>query len=471
MIGTTLAAISGTTPGVRGGEELLVELDRASAQPLHRQLADGLRSAIRTGRLAPHSRMPSTRVLASDLGVSRRLVVDAYSQLVAEGFLSSRHGSGTVVATVETASAPQHTESARRYDVDFLAGSPDLGSFPRAAWLRALRAGLAETGSESLGYIQPQGLPVARIAVADYLRRTRGVQADPRHIVLCSGATQAIALLARALGSDELPLAMEDPGFWLHRMLLRHNGIDPVPVPVDEEGLDVGALADSGARTVLSTPAHQSPTGVVLSATRRTSLVEWARAGHLVIEDDYDAEYRYDRAPVGALQGIAPDRVIYLGSTSKTLAPGLRIGWMVLPPRLVDAMSLSKGLADAGSSVMDQIAFAKLLSSGGYDRHLRQMRRRYLTRRNALLAALARHLPHATVLGAAAGVHLTVRFPDGYPVADLVRRAAAMRVNVEALAPCHADPATAPPGLLLGYANLTESQIEAGVAVLAKAAS
>jgi GntR family transcriptional regulator/MocR family aminotransferase len=459
-------AVSGTS----SGPELLIELDRAVSEPLHRQLADGLRTAIRTGRLAPHTRMPSTRVLATDLGVSRRLVVDAYSQLAAEGFLVSRHGSGTKVATVETASARRHNEQARRYDVDFLPGSPDLGSFPRAAWLRALRLGLADIGSESFGYVEPQGLAAARAAVADYLRRTRGVQADAQHIVLCSGATQAIALLGHALQDSELPLAMEDPGFWLHRMILRHNGIEPVAVPIDDDGLDVAALADSGAKTVLTTPAHQSPTGVVLSATRRTALVEWARAGHLIIEDDYDAEYRYDRAPVGALQGIAPDRVVYIGSTSKTLAPGLRIGWMVLPPQLIGAIRLSKTLADTGSSVMDQIAFASLMTTGGYDRHLRQMRRRYLLRRNALLEALARYLPQATVLGAAAGVHLTVRFPDGYPIADLVRRAAAMRVNVEPLAPCYADPATAPPGLLLGYANLTESAIDAGVQALAQAA-
>ncbi|MEN3321215.1 MAG: GntR family transcriptional regulator / MocR family aminotransferase [Mycobacterium sp.] len=459
-------AISGTN----AGPELLMELDRAAAVPLHRQLADGLRAAIRTGRLTPHTRMPSTRVFAADLGVSRRLVVDAYSQLVAEGFLFSRQGSGTRVATVEQATAPRRIEPMRRFDVDFLPGSPDLGSFPRGAWLRALRAGLTEIGSESLGYVEPQGLTMARSAIADYLRRTRGVQADAQHIVLCSGATQAIALLGQTLRDSELPLAMEDPGFWLHRMVLRHNGIEPVPVPVDEDGLDVGALAASGATTVLTTPAHQSPTGVVLSASRRAALLEWARAGRLVIEDDYDAEYRYDRAPVGALQGIAPDRVVYIGSTSKTLAPGLRIGWLVLPQPLVGAVRLSKSLADTGSSVMDQIAFAALLTTGGYDRHLRQMRRRYLARRNALLDALARHLPQATVLGAAAGVHLTVRFPDGYPIADLVRRAAAMRVNVEPLAPCYADPAGAPPGLLLGYANLTESQINAGVAALARAA-
>ena len=468
-------AVLGTTPTqfapcVRGGPELLIELDRAAAVPLHRQLADGLRTAIRTGRLAPHTRMPSTRVLAADLGVSRRLVVDAYGQLAAEGFLLSRHGSGTRVATVDAASAPKHPPTARRYDIDFLPGSPDLSSFPRAAWLRALRTGLAEIGSESLGYVEPQGLAVARSALADYLRRTRGVQADAQHIVLCSGATQAIALVARALQDDALPLAMEDPGFWLHRMVLRHNGVEPCAVPVDDDGLDVEALTACGARTVLTTPAHQSPTGVVLSPARRTALLDWARTGNLVIEDDYDAEYRYDRAPVGALQGIAPDRVMYVGSTSKTLAPGLRIGWMVLPPQLLGAVRMSKSLADTGSSVMDQIAFATLLSSGGYDRHLRQMRRRYLIRRNALLDALARHLPQARVLGAAAGVHLTVRLPDGFPVVDLVRSAAAMRVNVEALAPCYADPTTAPPGLLLGYANLTESQIEAGVQVLALAA-
>jgi GntR family transcriptional regulator/MocR family aminotransferase len=457
-------ALSGTT----SGPELLVELDRAGADPLHRQLANGLRDAIRTGRLAPHTRLPSTRVLAADLGVSRRLVVDAYSQLAAEGFLLSRHGSGTRVATVDAAAAIERDsgEPRTRYDIDFAPGSPDLSSFPRNAWLRALRQGLAEMESDAFGYVAPQGLPAARVAVADYLRRTRGVLADPQHIVLCSGATQAIALLAQTLRST--PFAMENPGFWLHRMVLHHNGINPVPITVDDDGLDVGALAASGAEAVLATPAHQSPTGVVLTAARRTALMEWARAGNLVIEDDYDAEYRYDRAPVGALQGIAPDRVIYVGSTSKTLAPGLRIGWMVLPADLVKAVAMSKGLADTGSSVMDQVAFAHLLASGGYDRHLRQMRRRYAMRRDALLRALARYLPQAAVLGAAAGVHLTVRLPDGFVVDELVRRAAKQRVRIEPLAPCYAEPASAPAGLMLGYANLTESQIVAGVQALAQ---
>ena len=400
-------------------------------------------------------------MLAADLGVSRRLVVDAYSQLVA--------GSGTLVATVDAASFPLRgaAEPVARYDIDFIPGSPDLSSFPRHAWLRALRQGLAEIESDAFGYVAPQGLPAARAAVAEYLQRTRGVVADPKHIVLCSGATQAVALLAHTL--RDTPLAMEDPGFWLRRMVLRHNGIDSLAVPVDDSGLDVDALMASGAAAVLATPAHQSPTGVVLSAARRTALLQWARAGHVVIEDDYDAEYRYDRAPVGALQGIAPDRVVYIGSTSKTLTPGLRIGWMVLPSHLVGPVTLSKGLADTGSSVMDQIAFAKLLTSGGYDRHLRQMRRRYLARRNTLLGALTRYLPQATVLGTAAGVHLTIRFPESFAIGELVDRAASMRVRVEPLAPCYAESASAPPGLMLGYANLTGSQIVAGVQALARA--
>jgi GntR family transcriptional regulator/MocR family aminotransferase len=457
-----------TTSGTTSGPELLVEIDRTASASLHHQLANGLRDAIRTGRLTPHTRLPSSRVLAADLNVSRRLVVDAYSQLVAEGFLLSTRGSGTRVATVDVATAPTYRSAEPpRFDVDFFPGSPDLSSFPRHSWLRALRQGLAGLESDAFGYVTPQGLLETRIAIADYLRRTRGVLADPQHIVISSGVTQAIALLGQTLRTT--PLAMEDPGFWQHRMILRHNGVEPIPVPIDDEGIDVDALASSGAEVVLTTPAHQAPTGVVLSAPRRTALMEWARAGHLVIEDDYDAEYRYDRAPVGSLQGIAPDRVVYVGSTSKTLAPGLRIGWMVLPPHLARAVISSKWLADTGGSVMDQVAFAQFLTSGEYDRHLRQMRRRYHTRRTALLDALARHLPDATVLGAAAGVHLTVRFPDAFTLDDHVAHAKKVRVRVEPVARCYAEPDTAPPGLLLGYANLTESQIERGVRELARA--
>ncbi|MGB6208939.1 PLP-dependent aminotransferase family protein, partial [Mycobacterium sp.] len=277
-----------------------------------------------------------------------------------------------------------------------------------------------------------------------------------------------IAQLLRRRGA--VPLAMEDPGFWVHRIVLQHHEIKPITVAVDGNGIDVATLRETRATAVLTTPAHQSPTGVVMSSPRRAALLEWSRAGNLIIEDDYDAEYRYDRAPVGALQGLAPDRVVYFGSASKTLVPGLRMGWMVLPPELVGPVIELKSLADAGNSVMDQIAFGQFLASGGYDRHLRQMRRRYLPRRNALLGALSRYVPDAAVLGAAAGVHLTVVFPGGYPIEDVVRRAAESGVRVELLAPFYADRAAALPGLMLGYANLTESQIIRGIKKLGMAA-
>jgi GntR family transcriptional regulator/MocR family aminotransferase len=462
-------SVSGTTLG----PELLVQLDRGRPEPLHRQLAEALRGLIRAGRIRPGSRVPSTRVLAADLGVSRRLVVDTYEQLVAEGFLVSRRGSGTTVARVDTTAEapPGEVDATPRYDVDFVPGAPDLVGFPRDSWLRALRQGLSQASSDLFGYVEPEGIPSVRVALSEYLGRTRGVVADPTRIVVCSGVTQGVGLIAQLMRRrGAVPLAMEDPGFWIHRIVLQHNGIKPVPVPVDDDGIDVAALRETRAATVLTTPAHQSPTGVVLSSSRRAALLEWSRAGNLIIEDDYDAEYRYDRAPVGALQGLGPDRVIYVGSASKTLVPGLRMGWMVLPPELVDPAIELKNLADAGNSVMDQIAFAQFLASGGYDRHLRQMRRRYLTRRNALLGALNRYLPQATVLGAAAGVHLTVVFPRGYPIRDLVHRAAESGVRVEPLSAFYADAAAAPPGLMLGYANLTESQIVAGIRTLAMVA-
>ena len=461
--------ISGTT----SGPEVLVELDRNLAVPLHRQLTDGLREAIRTGRLAADVRLPSSRVLASDLGVSRRMVVDAYTQLVAEGFLVSRHGAGTQVAAVDTVPAARSAgpAAAGRYDVDFSAGHPDLRSFPRTEWLRALRQGLTDLPSTSFGYVEPQGLAVTRVALADYLRRTRGVHADPERIVLCAGVTQAVNLIADVLRRAGAAFAVEEPGFWLHRFVLQHNGCAPQPIKVDDAGLDVEALTAAPADVVLTTPAHQSPTGVVLTPQRPRELLRWARAGNLVIEDDYDAEYRYERRPVGALQGLAPDRVIYLGSVSKTLAPGLRIGWLVLPEDLVGVVTRAKGLAGVGNSATDQAAFAHLLTSGEYDRHLRQMRRRYLSRRNALLDSLARHFPEVSVLGAPAGVQLMARFPDGTDIDALVAAADKLGVRVESVAPFYADRDAAPPGLLLGYANLTESRIAAGIETLARAAS
>ena len=454
------------------GPELLVELDRNGGGALRTQLEGGLRAAARSGRLRAGTRLPATRVLAADLGVSRRLVVDAYAQLLAEGYLTARRGAGTYVAETASAASDAAPEPpARALRFDFFPGYPDLASFPRKPWLRALRETLATAPASALGYPDARGTAELRTALAEHLRRVRGVVADPRRIIVCSGAAQALALLARAL--DGPHLAVEDPGLPPHRLILAAHGARLSALPVDEQGACVEALPRIAAQAgrvagVLVTPAHQSPTGVALAPRRRAALLEWASAaGGLVIEDDYDAEYRYDRAPLAALQGLAPDRVIYLGTVSKTLAPALRLGWLVLPPGLVGLVAKERSLADHGAPTLDQLALARLITSGAYDRHLRQARRRYRARRDALVVAVRRHLPGARVTGLAAGLHAIVRLPREFDGASLMRAAAERSLGVYPLALGYMRPAPRADALVLGYANLSEPMIESGVRVLA----
>jgi GntR family transcriptional regulator/MocR family aminotransferase len=460
--------------GTNSGPELLVQLDRHTLLPLRAQLEDALRSAARGGRLAPGTRLPATRVLAADLDVSRRLVVDAYSQLVAEGYLTAHPGAGTYVSeAASAASAPAGEPSPRALRFDFFPGYPDLASFPRKQWLRAMRETLNETPAANLGYPDARGASELRHALAGHLRRVRGVVADPQAIVVCSGAAQALVLLARALGSPHL--AVEDPGLPPHRAILSAQGARLSELPVDAEGARISELArieSGGGRidAVFVTPAHQSPCGVALAPARRAALLEWAgvRASY-VIEDDYDAEYRYDRAPLAALQGLAPDRVIYLGTASKTLAPALRLGWMVLPPALVGPVLEQRNLADHGAPTLDQLALARLFESGDYDSHLRQARRRYRARRDALVAAVENHLPGARVTGLAAGLHAIVRLPRAVDGAALIGAARDRSVGVYPLGFAYISPRPRGEGLVLGYANLSEGVIEEGVRRLADA--
>lgn len=465
-----------TEKGANSGPELLVELDRAARRPLRAQLEDGLREAVRSGRLPAHARLPATRALAADLGVSRRLVVDAYAQLLAEGYLLARRGAGTFVAgaagiATSTTVEPEHSDLA----FDFFPGHPDLASFPRGAWLRALRETLREAPDRAFGYPDARGAPELRRALAEHLRRVRGVVADPQSIVVCSGIAQGFALLARALGGGGTRLAVEDPGMPVHRAILAAQGISLVPLPVDDEGARVHELAgieEEAGRigAVLLTPAHQSPTGVALSSPRRAALLAWAaQTGGLAIEDDYDAEYRYDRPPLGAMQGLAPDRVVYLGTVSKTLAPALRLGWLVLPSRLLDPVAGQKLLADHGCPTLDQLALARLLEGGDYDRHLRQARRRYQARRDALVQAIARHLPGARVTGLAAGLHAGVRLERPVDGLALVRAARRHSVGVYPLGYAYMEIRTVHDGLILGYANLAEAAIGEGIRRLALA--
>jgi GntR family transcriptional regulator/MocR family aminotransferase len=460
--------------GANSGPELLVELDRTARRPIRAQLEDGLREAVRSGRLAARARLPATRALAADLGVSRRLVVDAYAQLLAEGYLVARRGAGTYVAEAAGATSVSAAEPAlRSLSYDFFPGYPDLASFPRRAWLRAMREVLAVAPPRSFGYPDPRGALELRRALAEHLRRVRGVVVDPQTIVVCSGAAQGLVLLARALGAPHV--AMEDPGLPPHRAILAAHGARLSALAVDAEGACVGELARIEAQRgrvdgVFVTPAHQSPTGVALAPGRRAALLEWASdSGGLVIEDDYDAEYRYDRAPLASLQGLAPERVIYMGTVSKTLAPALRLGWLVPPGRWLEAVVEQKALADHGCPTLDQLALARLLESGAYDRHLRQARRRHRARRDALLAAVERHLPGSRVTGLAAGLHAIVRLPRRVDGLALMSAAHERSVGVYPLGYAYMEPKAIHDGLVLGYASLSEAGIEEGIARLALA--
>ena len=454
--------------------DLLVRLDR-DGSPLRAQLERELREGIRSGRLQPGTELPSTRALAHELGISRGVVVEAYSQLVAEGWLATRQGSRTRVAPSARRAARAEPRAAREWRprFDFRPGIPDLSAFPRAEWLASARRALRSMPDGALAYGDPRGSAELRTALAAYAGRTRGVVANPERIVVCGGVTNGIALVCSALRrAGARRMAVEDPGFFVHRGTVEHAGLEAVPVPVDDDGLDVDRLPDE-VDAVLCTPAHQSPMGVVLAPERRAALIAWAEhRDAVVLEDDYDAEYRYDRDPVGALQGLAPERVVYLGSASKSLAPALRLGWLVAPEALCGALAGEKFNTDMGAPLLDQITLADFIERGELDRHLRRTRRLYRRRRDALVDALARHVPGARVHGVAAGLHALARLPEGVDEEWLMEAGAARGIAFGPMAPNRiARSGNDWPGIVLGYANLPEPTIERGVEELAAAVS
>jgi GntR family transcriptional regulator/MocR family aminotransferase len=453
------------------GPELLVTIDR-SGGGLRAQLEEQLRSAIRTGRLAAGEPLPSSRELARTLGLSRGLVQDCYAQLQAEGYLTSRAGSATRVAAVRPSSPspPAPAAAPTRYPVaDFRHGVPDLGLAPREAWAWAVREVCRSVPNAAFDYGEAVGQHRLRAVLASYLTRVRAVAATPADLIVCAGMQQALSLVVDALAGDGVDtVAFEDPGSGTAvTRLADRAGLAAVPVPVDGSGLDVGALRRTGARAVLVTPAHQWPTGVVLTGPRRQELIAWARGcGGVIIEDDYDAEFRYDRDPVGSLQGLAPDCVVSLGTVSKSLAPALRLGWIIAPPRLLLPLARAKDLADRGSPGLDQLALATLIESGRYDRHLRRVRAEYAARRETLIAALSRHAPGLPVTGLAAGFHAVLHLPPATDEAALIGNAASRGVGLYGMAELHhaVHPA---PQLILGFGNTPRRAIDAGVAAIA----
>ncbi|WP_329480019.1 PLP-dependent aminotransferase family protein [Kribbella sp. NBC_01484] len=427
-----------------------LHLDLAAARGRN-ELVRALHDSIRSGRLPAGTRLPSSRSLARDLGIARNTVADAYGQLVAEGWLTARQGSGTVVANrVSTPAVAVPTlPEARSFRYDLTPGSPDVSTFPRGEWLAAARKALPAAPNEAFGLGDPRGRIELRRVLADYLARARGVRADPERILICSGYVQALSLLSEAVKTQGgTTMAVEEFGYGLHRDVIRARGLEPVPVPVDELGAQVSELSGQG---VLLTPAHQMPTGVPLAPERRTAAVEWAReSGAVLIEDDYDGEFRYDRQAVGALQALDPERVAYTGTASKSLAPGLRLAWMVLPQRLIEPVIAAKRTADYQTATLDQLTLAEFIASGHYDRHVRRSRMHYRRRRDRLVELLAVRSPEVKIAGISAGMHVLLDVPGD--AEDIVARAARQGLGLASLSRYHFDPTPATrQAVIVGY--------------------
>jgi GntR family transcriptional regulator/MocR family aminotransferase len=473
-------------------------LERASSVPLYRQLYDGLREAILSGRLRPGARLPSTRVLAGDLGTSRNTVLTAFGQLLDEGYLEGRVGAGTTVAgtlpetllrarpeTAGTERPGRRPRLSRRGALllgtraslaggpitahPFRPGLPGLDAFPFDLWARLIARRWRRVPRQLLDYGDPAGYAPLREVIATYLGEARAVRCEASQVIVVTGAQQAVDLAARVLLDAGDTAWIEDPGYQGARGALIAAGIRLAPIPVDAEGLDVrrGARDAPGARLVYVTPSHQYPLGVTMSLNRRLALLEWASAsGAWILEDDYDSEYRYEDRPLESIQGLdARGRVVYLGTFSKVLFPAIRVGYLALPHELVPQFTRAKWLTDRQASLLEQRAAAELLRSGEFDQHLRRARVRNQARREALLETLEECLSEPfEISGEKAGIHVVVWFPARKPTVldSWIAAAEKAGVGLYSVAPYYLSASTRP-GLLFGYGNLEEAEIREGI--------
>jgi GntR family transcriptional regulator / MocR family aminotransferase len=447
--------------------DLHIKLDRD--RPLRAQVEHKLRDAIRTGRLRPGARLPASRMLAQELGVSRGVVVEAYSQLTAEGYVVTRYGGGTRVAPERGAPPARRRAKSARPRYELRSGIPDMALFPRRAWAVATSRVLRELPDSAFAYGRGQGLSALRVALADYLGRVRALVLDADQVFITSGSNQALALLWQTLRRQGATrVGFEDPGWSILPACIERAGLEAVPVPVDHEGLVVEALYGLAVDAVVVSPAHQYPTGVTMSQSRRAQIVAWAReTGALIVEDDYDAEYRFDGEPVAPLQSGAPRHVAYVGTASKTFAPGVRLGWLIAPGHLTDALVAERRVNYAQPSSIDQAAYASLLQRGDVDRHLRKTRRIYRARRELMIEAIATFLPEVVVAGTSAGLHLMLWLPAGTDERRASAEAARRGIVIDALAEDFATYAPRPPGIVVGYGAISEALIPSAIRELA----
>ena len=453
-----------------------MELDEASwlhleprtGETLRGALERILREAILSGALREGVRLPPSRALAREFGVSRGVVTDAYEQLEAQGFLVTRPRASTLVAPIARGDVDRRQKEppAATPHYDFTPTTPDVSLFPLSQWLGAVQQVARHVPSATLGYGEPQGERALREALADHLGRTRGVIADPEQLLIVQGTAQGVDLILRVLltrGASRV--AVEDPSHTAQHDRILALGFELLSQPVDDDGL---VLTGLDADAVLVTPAHQFPAGCVLSGERRRELLTWSRkSGGLIIEDDYDSEFRYDREPVRTLQGLAPEHVVQIGTVSKTLVPALRLGWLVVPPSLIEEARRAKGLLDDFSPALDQLTLAEFLRRGHYDRHVRRARKAYRARRDRLMAALETWLPELTIEGVAAGVHLLLRLPDGVDDSAIAEAARRARIAVSPLSIFQLTPSVSG-GLVIGYGSLQDSAIEEATRALAQ---
>ncbi|WP_029108964.1 PLP-dependent aminotransferase family protein [Mycobacterium sp. URHD0025] len=447
-----------TTRANSGSRDLHLDL-RALIEPGSRtareQLITALRDGIRSGRLSTDTRLPPSRTLAADLGLARNTVAEAYAELVAEGWLASRQGAGTWIARTAAprpAPRPRRIPAVARHNL--MPGSPDVSEFPRSAWLASARRAITNAPVSDLRMGDPRGPLALREALTEYLGRVRGVRATPESIVICSGVREGVELIGRVLG-PERAIAVEAHGLFIFRDALAAAGVPTTPIRLDDHGAVIGDLDGLEAPAVLLTPAHQSPFGMALHPGRRAAVIDWAqRTGGYVLDDDYDGEFRYDRQPVGALQSLNPERVVYLGSASKSLAQVMRVGWMVLPDALIDPVIAAAGGSQYHVDALTSLTLADFIRSGGYDRHIRRMRNRYRRRRDALVAALAEFDLRIGIGGLAAGVNMLLTLPDGAEP-EVLRRAGQAGIALSGLSimrhPLAGPDTPDPDGIIIGF--------------------